>query len=86
MLSNITSLNRNDQNNIKINFIPNFIIEDIYKRGFIQNVVNDPVIIKAIENIRYSRLKDGSANILDIIRELWISTSIITKNLGQHGD
>ena len=58
MLSKITSLNRNDPNNIKINSLPNFIIEDIYKRGFIQNAVNDPVIIKAIENVRYSRLKD----------------------------
>ena len=59
ILSKIISLNRNDPNNIEINSLPNFIIEDIYKRGLIQNVVNDPVIFKAIENVWYPRWKDG---------------------------
>ena len=67
ILSNITSLNRNDPNNIKINSLLNFIIENIYKRGLIQNVVNDPVVLKAIEIVRYPRWKDGPADIHNII-------------------
>ena len=70
ILSNIKALNTDNPNNIKINSLPNFVIEDLYKRGIIQSSDNDPIISKAIENVRAIKPKEGFKNIPDIIKEL----------------
>ena len=80
ILSNIKALNTDNPNNIKINSLPNFVIEDLYKRGIIQSSDNDPIISKAIENVRAIKPKEGLKNIPDIIKELWIDTPVKSIN------
>lgn len=75
-IDSIKRLNSDDPSNIRINSLPNYIIEDLYRRGLIQSSDNDPIIAKAIENVRAINSKEGMKNIPDIIKELCIDTPI----------